>query len=61
MLGVDASINKQTGNDMKIIMIEIEDEDYETFSDSLFLLINLMKAHVSKEANKNDTDSTEEI
>ena len=32
MLGVDASINKQTGNNMKIIMIEIEDEDYETFS-----------------------------
>ena len=46
---------------MKIIMIEIEDEDYEKFSDSLFLLINLMKAHASKEANKNDTDSTEEI
>ncbi len=41
---------------MRIIMVEIDDEDYEKVSDSLFLLIELLKKEASKE--RDDSDST---
>tara|TARA_R100001594_G_scaffold24026_2_gene47109 strand:+ start:15986 stop:16111 length:126 start_codon:yes stop_codon:yes gene_type:complete len=41
---------------MKIIMVEIDDEDYEKVSDSLFLLIKLLKEEMSKE--RDDSDSS---
>tara|TARA_B100000902_G_C27216077_1_gene867014 strand:+ start:869 stop:994 length:126 start_codon:yes stop_codon:yes gene_type:complete len=41
---------------MRIIMVEIDDEDYEKVSDSLFLLIKLLKQEVSKE--RDDSDSS---
>tara|TARA_R100000742_G_C4165262_1_gene5417 strand:+ start:277 stop:402 length:126 start_codon:yes stop_codon:yes gene_type:complete len=41
---------------MRIIMVEIDDEDYEKVSDSLFLLIKLLKKEVSKE--RDDSDSS---
>ena len=41
---------------MRIIMVEIDDEDYEKVSDSLFLLIELLKKEVSRK--RDDSDST---
>lgn len=41
---------------MRIIMVEIDDEDYEKVSDSLFLLIELLKKEVSRE--RDDSDSS---
>lgn len=37
-------------------MVEIDDEDYEKVSDSLFLLIKLLKEEMSKE--RDDSDSS---
>ena len=39
---------------MRIIMVEIDDEDYEKVSDSLFLLIKLLKQEISKERDDSD-------
>jgi hypothetical protein len=41
---------------MRIIMVEIDDEDYEKVSDSLFLLIELLKKEVSRK--RDDSDSS---
>jgi len=35
-------------------MVEIDDEDYEKVSDSLFLLIKLLKQESSKERDDSD-------
>ena len=40
---------------MKIIMVEIDDEDYEKVSDSLFLLIKLLREEISRERDNSDS------